>query len=61
MTQAPEGTIRMNLHVDRKLHAEFKALAAGDGKRMTDLLVAFIKTYVRDHSQAKPPRKGNAQ
>ena len=51
----------MNLHVDGKLHAEFKALAAGDGKRMTDLLVAFIKTYVRDHSQAKPPRKGNAQ
>jgi hypothetical protein len=51
----------MNLHVDRKLHAEFKALAARDGQRMTDLLVAFIKAYVQEHSASKLPRKGKAQ
>ena len=61
MTEPPEGTIRMNLHVDRKLHAEFKALAARDGQRMTDLLVAFIKAYVQEHSASKLPRKGKAQ
>jgi hypothetical protein len=57
MTQAPQGTIRMNLNVDEKLHATFKAAVALEGKRMSDVLIEFMKGYVREHMPTGFPRK----
>jgi hypothetical protein len=58
MTVPPQGTVRLNINVDEKLHSSFKAIAALEGKRMTDLLLAFIEEYVRKHMPSGLPQKG---
>jgi len=45
----------MNLNVPIELHNSFKAVTAGQGKNMTDVLLEFIMTYVDRHS---PKQKG---
>lgn len=57
MTPMPQKVLRLNVNLDERLHAAFKAAAALEGCRMTDLIVEFIEKYVRDHSP-RLPRKG---
>ncbi len=40
---------RMNLNVDIVLHDAFKAATAAQGKKMTDVLIEFIRLYVKEH------------
>jgi ParG len=40
---------RMNLNVDVSLHDAFKAATAAQGKKMTDVLVEYIRQYVQEH------------
>lgn len=61
MTELPKGTVRLNINIDETLHTAFKAAAALERKRMTDLIVDFIERFVREHSVAKTPRKGKAK
>ena len=60
MTELPQGTVRLNINIDTELHTAFKAAAALERKRMTDLLVEFIQAYVREHSTGKRRRKGKS-
>ncbi len=49
---------RMNLNVDIALHDAFKAATAAQGKKMTDVLVEFIRQYVQEHGVQPPsPQK----
>jgi hypothetical protein len=56
-TAKPEdkGTKRMNLNVPVELHNSFKSITAAKGQRMTDVLLEFIQTYVKNYS---PKPKG---
>ena len=47
---------RMNLNVETNLHDAFKAATAAEGKKMTDVLIEFIKEYVEKHP-AHPSKK----
>lgn len=49
---------RMNLNVPVKLHNSFKSVTAAEGENMTDVLLEFIKDYVRRHSPAASKPKG---
>lgn len=60
MTKPPEEMIRLNVNVPQSLHSSFKAAAALEGKRMTDLLIEFMKKYVREHPLSEP-RKGGSK
>ena len=49
---------RVNLNIDAKLHRDFKIATVMQGKRMSDVLLEFIREYVHRHypeaeSQAK--------
>ena len=44
---------RMNLNVETGLHDAFKASTAAQGKKMTDVLIEFIRDYVQKH----PPQQ----
>ena len=44
-----EGFKKMNLNVEVKLHNDFKAVTATQGKSMTDVLLEFIRDYVQKH------------
>jgi len=39
----------MNLNVETSLHDAFKASTAAHGKKMTDVLIEFIREYVQKH------------
>ncbi len=53
----PETKIkRMNLNVDATLHDAFKAATAAQGENMTDVLVEFIDSYVKENGVQ--PKKG---
>ncbi len=58
MTVPPQGSVRLNINVEEKLHSAFKAVAALEGKRMTDVLLEFIERYVREHMPSGLPQKG---
>lgn len=49
----------MSLAIDRDLHDAFKAAAASEGKKMSHVLIEFIKRYVKQHAPAvRPGKKG---
>jgi hypothetical protein len=52
---------RMNLNVERRLHDQFKAATAAEGKDMTTILTDFIQTYVAEHLPESLRRRGNRQ
>jgi len=54
--EEPQQVKRMNLNVPVELHNSFKATTAAEGQNMTDVLLAFIEQYVREHSS--PKQKG---
>ena len=45
----PKELKRLNLHIDPELHRAFKTAAAAQGKKMTDLVIDFIESYVQKH------------
>ena len=48
----------MNLNVEVKLHNDFKAVTAAQGKSMTDVLLEFIREYVQKHLPRERRAKG---
>ena len=40
---------RVNLNIDAKLHRDFKIATVMQGKRMSDVLLDFIRQYVHQH------------
>jgi len=48
----------MSFAIKRELHDDFKAAADAEGKKMTHLLLEFIKRYVKQHPPARPAKKG---
>ncbi len=53
----PEEVKRLNLHVPIELHKAFKAATAARGENMTDVILAAIQKYVKDHP-LQPAKKG---
>ena len=53
-----EGFKKMNLNVEVKLHNDFKAVTATQGKSMTDVLLEFIREYVQKHLPRERRPKG---
>ena len=52
----PETEVtRLTIIIDRELHSQFKAAVAAERKQMTDVLLDFIRDYVRRHGVE--PRK----
>ena len=47
----------MNLNVEIGLHNAFKAATAVQNESMTDVLLAFIRDYVKKHPVSKPNRR----
>ncbi len=47
---------RMNINVEMGLHDAFKAATAAKGVNMTDVLLDFIKDYVKKNGLS--PKKG---
>ncbi|HMC31921.1 MAG TPA: plasmid partition protein ParG [Candidatus Angelobacter sp.] len=47
----------MNLNVETTLHDSFKAATAAQGKKMTDVLIDFIKEYVEAHPPQPSKKK----
>lgn len=46
---------RVNINLDSALHDRFKAAVAAEGKKMTEVLVDFIKHYIQ-----RSRERGNA-
>ncbi len=55
MTMPPEGTVRLNLNIDKSLHNRFKIACVVNGQRMTEVVLELIEAYVKQHPV--PPRK----
>lgn len=60
MKQTQPQLKRMNLNVEVDLHNKFKAVTAAEGKKMTDVLIDYIRKYVEQHApeQSKKGRRG---
>lgn len=54
-----EAVKRINVNLDARLHDQFKAAAAAQGKNMTEVLIELIRTYIRGSSDSN--RKGEEQ
>ncbi len=59
--RVPEGPElkRMNLNVERRLHDQFKAATAAEGKDMTTVLTEFIQNYVAERLPESMRRRGD--
>jgi hypothetical protein len=49
---------RMNINLETKLHDQFKAATAAQGKNMTDVLLDFIVDYIKKHEVLPKGRRG---
>lgn len=47
----------MNINIPIQIHNSFKAVTAGRGENMTDVLLKFIEDYVEKY-QSAPAKKG---
>jgi predicted DNA binding CopG/RHH family protein len=57
-TKETSGVKRVNINVPTGLHNSFKAAAAAQGLEMTEVLMAFIESYVAKHGYTTPQKKG---
>jgi len=48
----------VNINIPTRLHNSFKAAAAGQGLEMTEVLMAYIESYVAKHGYAASQKKG---
>lgn len=53
-----KGLKKMNLNVEVDLHNAFKAATAAQGKSITEVLLAFIRDYVKQNPPGKLKKKG---
>lgn len=58
ISNAEEAEKRMNLNVPLSLHNGFKAATAAEGRKMTDVLLEFIASYIEKHGAAPAKKKG---
>jgi hypothetical protein len=59
LTDQPEGTVRLNINIEKPLHRRFKAACAISGERMTDVVLELIEKYVeKPPSPPSPPKTG---
>ncbi|MGO9517044.1 MAG: plasmid partition protein ParG [Candidatus Korobacteraceae bacterium] len=59
-TKETSGVKRVNINIPTGLHNSFKAAAAAQGLEMTEVLMAYIESYVAKHgytAQKKGRRK----
>ena len=55
----PKEYYRMSIVIDPELHSAFKAATAAQGKQMSEVIVEFIRNYVKTHAPAaRPAQKG---
>ena len=54
------GSKRVNINLDSALHDRFKAAVATEGKKMTEVLIDFIKHYIQKSRERDevPDEKG---
>ncbi len=58
-TKQTSGVIkRVNINIPSELHNSFKAAAAAQGLEMTEVLMAYIESYVAKHGYAPQKKKG---
>ena len=57
-TKETSGVKRVNINIPTGLHNSFKAAAAAQGLEMTEVLMAFIESYVAKHGYTTPQKKG---
>jgi len=49
----------MSIVIDPELHSAFKAATAAQGKQMSEVILEFIRNYVKTHlPAARPAQKG---
>jgi hypothetical protein len=54
-----EKVKRMSLIIEPELHRAFKTACAAEGKEMSEVLIAFIEQFVKEHGPTtRPPKKG---
>ncbi|MGO8796698.1 MAG: plasmid partition protein ParG [Candidatus Sulfotelmatobacter sp.] len=59
MPMPPEGTVRLNINIDKSLHQRFKVACILNGERMTDVMLDLIQAYVEKHpSSSSSPKTG---
>ena len=51
----------MNLNVPASLHDAFKAVTAAEGKKMSEVLLAYIEQYVEKNEKYLLPRGRKAR
>jgi hypothetical protein len=57
-TKETSGAIkRVNINIPTQLHSSFKAAAAAQGLEMTEVLMAYIESYVAKHGYATSQKK----
>jgi len=42
-----ENKKRIHIIVDAELHRKFKMMTAAEGKKMTEVIIEFIKDYIK--------------
>ena len=52
---------KMTINIDRKLRQAFKAAVSLEGKEMSEVVLQFIKSYVKAHMPAALPKKAGRQ
>ena len=58
-TKETSGAIkRVNINIPTRLHSSFKAAAAAQGLEMTEVLMAYIESYVAKHGYTAQQKKG---
>lgn len=51
-----EGLKKMSLNIPPDLHRAFKVAAAAQGKEMTELILEFVRDYVRRYAPTGMPK-----
>jgi hypothetical protein len=57
-TKKTSGVKRVNINIPTGLHNSFKAAAAAQGLEMTEVLMAYIESFVAKSGYATPKKKG---
>jgi predicted DNA binding CopG/RHH family protein len=57
-TKGTSGVKRVNINIPTGLHNSFKAAAAAQGLEMTEVLMAYIESYVAKHGYTAQQKKG---
>jgi hypothetical protein len=53
-----KGYLRMSLIIDPDLHRAFKLATVDQGRQMSEVILEFIKDYVKKYAPQALPQKG---